>query len=100
MPVTSTTLAYAKTPARIDGSPVKVLALKRTALARVECGPSSARNTAQTMPTGTLMSVASPTITMVPTIAFPKPPPISKPAGGSSNSTSQCRRAPPRMMSM
>src|SRR4029453_3590946 len=33
-PVMSPTLAYAKTPARIDGSPVKVFAPKRTALAR------------------------------------------------------------------
>ena len=29
--VTSTTLAYAKTPARIEGRPVSVLAEKRTA---------------------------------------------------------------------
>src|SRR5262249_31614415 len=34
VPVTSTTLAYAKTPARIDGSPVRVLAARRTAPAR------------------------------------------------------------------
>src|SRR5262245_66147287 len=53
VPVTSTTLAYAKTPARVEGRPVSVLAEKRTALDSELLGPSSARNTALAMPTGT-----------------------------------------------
>ena len=36
-----------------------------------------------------LTSAAMPTITNVPTMALPKPPPISKPAGGSSVNDSQ-----------
>ena len=41
-----------------------------------------------------------PTITTVPTMALPKPPPISKPAGGSVLNSSQLSRAPPRTISM
>jgi 3',5'-cyclic AMP phosphodiesterase CpdA len=41
-----------------------------------------------------------PTITIVPSRALPKPPPISNPAGGSSVKISQWSRDPPRTMSM
>ena len=40
-PVTTTTVANANTPARIDGSPVSTLAAKRTALAVCVSGPNS-----------------------------------------------------------
>jgi hypothetical protein len=52
------------------------------------------------MPTGTAIAAAMPTITKVPAMALPKPPPVSKPVGGSSVNTSRLRRAPPRVISM
>ena len=39
-------------------------------------------------------------MTRVPTMALPKPPPISKPAGGSAVNSSRLSRAPPRTISM
>ncbi|MNN85767.1 hypothetical protein D3C81_2030970 [compost metagenome] len=76
------------------------MAAKRAALASLLSGPSSARKMAAMMPTGTAMAAAIPTITKVPAIALPKPPPVSKPVGGSSVNTSTLRRAPPRVISM
>ncbi len=47
-----------------------------------------------------LISAAIPTISSVPTMALPKPPPISNPAGGSSVNSSVLSRAPPLTISM
>ena len=49
---------------------------------------------------GMLMTEAMPTITKVPTMALPKPPPISKPAGGSSVKRLRLSREPPRTRSI
>ena len=46
------------------------------------------------------MIAAMPTITTVPTMALPNPPPISKPAGGSSVKRLRLSREPPRTMSI
>ena len=52
------------------------------------------------MPNGTAISEAIATITSVPTIALPKPPPGSKPAGGSSVNSVELEPRPPRTISM
>ncbi len=49
---------------------------------------------------GMLITAAIATMTKVPTIAFPKPPPISKPAGGSSVKRSRLSREPPCTISI
>jgi len=80
--------------------PVSVLVAKRATWDSRRVGPSSARNTAARTPIGMLIRPPMPTITNVPTIALPKPPPISKPAGGRLLTASQPSRAPPRTTSM
>ncbi len=52
------------------------------------------------MPPGTVISTASPTINRVPTIALPKPPPLSIAEGGNWVNTSVLRRRPPRQASI
>ena len=52
------------------------------------------------MPNGTLIRAAMPTITRVPTMALPKPPPSSKAVGGSSVNNCQLSFAPPRHSNM
>jgi hypothetical protein len=76
------------------------LAGNRAVFATLLSGPSSARKAAARMPMGTLISAAIPTITRVPTMAFPNPPPISKPAGGRAVRVSRLSRVPPRVMSI
>ena len=49
---------------------------------------------------GMLISAAMPTITRVPMMALPNPPPSSNPAGGSSVNNSLLSLAPPSTISM
>ncbi len=55
---------------------------------------------AEKRPIGTLIKVAMPTMTKVPIIALPKPPPISKAEGGNAVIASQSSREPPSTNNM
>ena len=52
------------------------------------------------MPIGTLIAAAMPTMSIVPTMALPKPPPGVIAAGGSSRRTAKLKFRPPRTASM
>ena len=65
-------------PMAIEGTPVSTSATNRTVPATRP--RRSRRNSAVTMPTGTSMAAASPTMMRLPTMAFDIPPP-GTPAG-------------------
>src|SRR5690348_908239 len=83
LPVATTITAKLKTPARIEGNPVSTFAAKLTAEAVRVSGPNSLMKIAPSIPNGTLSTVAIATITRVPTIALPIPPPGAIAGGGS-----------------
>ena len=79
----STTTAYAKTPARIDGMPVSGLGGEAGDLGEPAVRPELGQeHRGQDADRDADEAARCPTITSVPTIALPKPPPISNPAGG------------------
>jgi hypothetical protein len=91
---------YANTPARIDGRPVNVLVQNRETEAVLLAAPNSARNTAVNTPAGTEMAPPFATITNVPMMALPKPPPDSNAVGGSSVNSCSDSFFPPRQTSI
>ncbi len=74
---------------------MSTLAANLTAWARRLCGPVSARKTALRMPKGTLMRAAIATMTRVPRMALPNPPPSSSGAGGNWVKTARLSFCPP-----